>query len=234
MNRVYVPARGLEDWKARLAAPERHWRPGFSAHSLALTWHRAASETSSGIPADVAAVLATVPTLSKVELLLALPEHEVPLPGGRRPSQTDLWLLGRSAAGLVSIAVEGKVNESFGPPLSEWLADASEGKRRRLDLICKLLGISTPPGRTRYQLLHRTASAVLEAQRFTAFQALMLVHSFSQSDAWLSDYQGFLNLFGVSGGVNQVVSAGVRSGIRLYLGWIRSAFPRMEDSEPGL
>ena len=37
----------------------------------------------------------------------------------------------------------------------------------------------------RYELLHRTAAAVLEAQRFTTRYALMLVHSFSSTDASL-------------------------------------------------
>lgn len=225
MNRVYVPASGLHDWQARLAEPEKHWRPEYSAHSLALTWQRSASESPSGIPQDVSSVLDTTPSLSELELLLAFPEHEVPLPGGRRPSQTDLWLLARSKAGLVSIAVEGKVDESFGPTLSEWLKEASDGKRARLAFISELLGINSPPGDIRYQLVHRAASALLEAQRFLAPQAVMLVHSFSERDASLSDYQAFLRLLGASGGVNRVVSAGMRSGVQLYLGWVRSAFP---------
>lgn len=230
MERVYVPAGGVQDWQARLAEPDKHWKPGYSAQSLALTWHRSASASQSGIPQDVAAVLSGLPGLSNLELLLAFPEHEVPLPGGRRASQTDLWLLARSDGGLVSLAVEGKVNESFGPTLSEWLVDASDGKRTRLEFICKLLGINEPPLTTRYQLLHRTASAVLEAQRFLAPHAVMLVHSFSQSDTSLADYQAFLALLGCSGGVNQAVSAGVRSGISLHFAWARSPFPA--PSEP--
>ena len=230
MNRVYVPASGVEDWKSRLAEPEKHWKPRYSAHSLANTWQTSASETTTGFPRDVASVLGMNPGLSELQVLLALPEHEVPLPGGSRPSQTDLWLLARSKSGLVSIAVEGKVDESFGPTLSEWQDGASEGKRKRLDFMLRLLGLSAePPGNTRYQLLHRTASAVIEAQRFIAPQALMLVHSFSQSDASLSDYQAFLALFGVAGDVNQVVSAGTRSDVHLHFAWVRSPFP---DSEP--
>lgn len=36
------------------------------------------------------------------------------LPGGDRPSQNDLFLLGHSKAGPVSVMVEDKVSESFG------------------------------------------------------------------------------------------------------------------------
>jgi hypothetical protein len=51
----------------------------------------------------------------------------------------------------------------------------------------------------RYQLLHRTATAILEAQRFAAHHSLMLVHSFSAKDAWLNDYQAFAQRMGGTG-----------------------------------
>jgi hypothetical protein len=226
MNRVYLPAKEAEDWRDLLAEPDKQWKPKFSAHSLAHAWQPAASTNGNGFPQDVARVLATAPALSGMELLLALPEHQVALPGGQRPSQTDLWLLARSKSGLVSIAVEAKVDESFGPRVSEWLKDASPGKHERLGAIQKLLGLEGElPASTRYQLLHRTASAVLEAQRFGATQACMLVHSFSASDSSLSDYQSFLRLFGCSGGANQAIDAGTRSGVRLHFAWVRSPFP---------
>jgi hypothetical protein len=109
--------------------------------------------------------------------------------------------------------------------LSEWLEGASDGKRERLGAMSKLLTIGEPPPSIRYQLLHRTASAILEAQRFLASDAVMLVHSFSQADASLSDYQAFLGLLGVAGGVNQAVSVGFRSGVQLHLAWVRSGLP---------
>jgi Domain of unknown function (DUF6946) len=63
--------------------------------------------------------------------------------------------------GLVSIAVEGKAGEPFGPPISEWLRDDSVGKRVRLDALCKVLGlVSEADSLLRYQLLHRSASAM--------------------------------------------------------------------------
>ncbi|MFA7012304.1 MAG: hypothetical protein WC202_05045, partial [Desulfobacterales bacterium] len=48
-----------------------------------------------------------------------LPEHKVPLPGGSRSSQNDIWVLARSKGQLISIAVEGKVSETFGPTVQE-------------------------------------------------------------------------------------------------------------------
>jgi len=72
----------------------------------------------------------------------------------------------------------------------------------------------------RYQLIHRTASALLEADRFCASHALMLVHSFSQSHAWFEDYAAFVGLYGREAVVNGVVHVGQVGGKELYLGWV--------------
>jgi len=112
--------------------------------------------------------------------------------------------------------------EPFGPTVDEWLAGHSRGKMTRLAFLCDLLGLKLPvPGEIRYQLLHRTASALLEAQRFNAPHAVMLIHSFSQKHEWLDDYSAFARLLGVEEAeVNQVVSIGQRSGIDLSLCWV--------------
>ncbi len=77
--------------------------------------------------------------------LLALPEYQVPLPGGARPSQNDIFILARSDIDLVTIAVEGKVKEPFGPTISEWLIKASSGKHVRLKFIQDLLELGDQP-----------------------------------------------------------------------------------------
>jgi len=98
-------------------------------------------------------------------LLLALPEYLVPLPGGARPSQNDIFILARSDIDLVTIAMKGKVKEPLGPTVSEWLRNASPGKRVRLEFIQDLLELGDQSLDTiRYQLLHRTASALIEAK----------------------------------------------------------------------
>lgn len=78
-------------------------------------------------------------------------------------------------------------------------------------------------GHIRYQLLHRTASAVIEAGRFNAQNALMLVHSFSQFNEWFDDYCQFLALFGVKGEVNLIVFGKNVDGIDLYFGWVKGS-----------
>lgn len=214
MTRIYVPASSAEQWAQFLADPVKHWRLGYSARTLAYSWQEAA-----GFPAEVASVLAS--QFAAVELLLALPEHKVPLPGGSRSSQNDIWVLARSEGKLISIAVEGKVSEPFGPTVQEWETESSSGKSERLMYLLALLGLSSIPDTTRYQLLHRTASAIIEAQRFNAAHAVMLVHSFSQSGEWFQDYAAFVSLMGGNATENSMVPVGSRSGVSLHLAWVR-------------
>jgi hypothetical protein len=75
-------------------------------------------------------------------------------------------------------------------------------------------------GGVRYQLLHRTASAVIEAKRFLAPQAIMLVHSFSPTQQWFADYAAFASLLGVNAEPNRLLSVGQRGGVDLFIGWV--------------
>ena len=200
--RVLVPAESAEDWRRLLAEPDKHWRRGYSAHAIAHCW-----QDADGFPEEIAAVLSRCPRFEDLELLIAIPEHQVPLPGGQRPSQNDVWALARGPHGLVSIAVEGKVSEPFGEPVGKWRENASEGKNVRLRFLCDELGLSyPPPDAIAYQLLHRTVSAIIEARRFLARDAIMLVHSFSASDAWFEDYERFLSLFGLTARIGEVAT----------------------------
>lgn len=218
MNKIYIPAVNADQWSQFLAEPSKQWRTGYSARALAHSWQYA-----NGFPAEIQAAFEKSSHFKDIELLLAIPEHQVPLPGGSRPSQNDVWVLARANGNLVSIAVEGKVSESFGPTLGEWRADESSGKVTRLAYLRRELGLPDGldlPGSIRYQLLHRTASAIIEAKRFGARQAMMLVHSFSQSHEWFEDYAAFASLFQTEVAIGQVVDAGTCGDIQLSLGWI--------------
>jgi len=223
MQRLYTSCADAETWKQHLADPEKHWRTGYSAKTLAYCWQAAQAEER-GLPREVADAADAVPGLKGLALLVGLPEHKVALPGGSRGSQTDLWFLGRTAEKTVSVAVEGKVKESFGPTVGEWIGgDSTElsGKPKRLDALRKILGIEekTELGAFRYQLIHRTASAVLEAQRFHSKAALMLVHSFGGSTNF-DDYREFTGLFGEQRGSRGIFKAGELGETEFYLGWV--------------
>lgn len=202
--------------------PAKAWRIGYSARTLAHCW-----EESPGLPPEVQLAFATCtdPLLAELTPILAVPEFKVPLPGGSRPSQNDLFVLARSSAGPVSVMVEGKVSESFGPTLEEWRRDASAGKTERLGFLLETLGLPTGlDGGIRYQLLHRSGSAILEGERYRAVAAVMLVHSFSQKrDCW-SDYRDFLALFGVEAQERTIHRLPGATRIPLFAGWIVGEF----------
>ena len=213
MSQIYLPSTGPECWKRLLAKPDLHWEPGYSAHTLAHCW-----EAARGLPPEIERLFR--PTLGEVELLLALPEHKVPLPGGGADSQSDVFALVRTESGLASCTIEGKVDEPFGPTVGKWLEDASPGKRQRLSFLCGLLGLAEPaPAHIRYQLLHRTASALIEADRFHASTAAMIVHSFSPTRSWFDDFAGFAELMGAAPHADRLTGVTAVTSKPLYLGW---------------
>lgn len=187
--KVFVPAQGVESWRALLANPLTQWRAGYSAMATAQSW-----EAQDGLPPEIAAHFEP-----DAELILAIPEHKVPMPGRGADSQNDVFALVREGGVRYAVAVEGKVNESFDRTIDEWWEDAPSQKPARLAGLADILGLRMPiDGAIRYQLLHRTASAILEADRFGAERAAMIVQSFSSEKRWYEDFEAFCALFGVS------------------------------------
>lgn len=214
MSKILVPTSGPENWRALLTDPEKQWRSGYSAKAMAECW-----EAYPALPPEFTGFFG-----DRAELLFAIPEHKVPMPGRGRASQNDLFALIRSHEEVVAVTIEGKVNEPFGPTLAEWLVDASDGKRERLDGICALLGLSSDlDGSIRYQLLHRTASAAIEAQRFGTIRAAMVVHSFSQDKLWFEDFAAFSALFGSTPDTDGTVSFILPDGRPMLLGWAQGS-----------
>jgi hypothetical protein len=218
--RFLIPTTGPDSWRALLAEPDKHWKPGRSAWLLAHRW-----ESAEGFPDEIGSALASsdAAALQGMEFLIGLPEWKTPLPGGSRPSQTDLLVLARNGTGsLVIIGVEGKVDEPFGPTVNEWEAEATPGRLTRLAFLCDRLGIDAESaGELRYQLLHRTVAAMLEAERFDADAAVMLVHSFDLERTGHDDYRRFLGACGAesSGELSRIGSSST------FCGWVAGSAP---------
>lgn len=214
---LLIPSQGPSDWQRLLAEPVKHWKTGFSARSLAHCW-----EAADGLPPELANLFHRSSQFRghTPELLLAIPEWEVALPGGTRKSQNDVFALVRCADKIISLTVEGKVNEPFGPTLGDWSSPNTPGKTTRLDFIKKTLGLpEVLPDGLYYQLLHRTASAVIEAERFRANTAAMIVHSFSPERKWFEEYALFVDLMGIKGTKGELEKIELPNGISLHLGW---------------
>ena len=228
MSKIFIPATKPEDWKPFLAKPDEHWKTGHSAKALAYCWQEA-----NGFPESVINVFkkSGKELFQNVEMLLGFPEYKVPLPGGKASSQNDIFIIAKGGNNqLISITVEGKVSESFGETVSEWKKDASEGRNTRLKYLFSKLELEENEqiNNVPYQLLHRTVSAIIEAEKFNAQNALMLVHSFSQTDEGFDGYSNFLSLFGVKAEPDSLVFAksikannSTVSHIDLYFGWVK-------------
>jgi hypothetical protein len=194
------------DARAYLADPIRHWRPDHSALELATVWIEAGK-----IPPSVRDVLDTSNVFSGCDLIEGFFEREVELGTKGRPSQTDLLALVQLRDGYGVIAVEGKAREPFGPLVSEW--NDGPGKQARLNSLCEQLGLDPATvGGLRYQLLHRTVSALREARRYAAREALMLVHSFDLRDSSLDAYQAFAEALGLMNAHADTVTTGTVVG----------------------
>jgi hypothetical protein len=221
MSHFFVNPDSAEGWKTGLARPE-HWRQGYSAHSLAYTWH-----SVDGFPLSVVDAFRES-ELGTLEFVAGVPEYKVALPGGDTASQTDLFVLGRtSSEETVVIAVEGKAREPFGDStVAEWRDGGSVGKEDRLKFLRRVLDLRDNEvlESQRYQLLHRAASPLIEAERLNAVHAVMLVHSFGGDNMWFDDFASFAELLGARPRIGSI-SRATRAPGSLYVGWVSDPHP---------
>jgi hypothetical protein len=206
----------------RLGKPELHWKEGYSAYELATAW----METD-GIPQIVREVIEQAGEWRGCTLLEAFFERETDLPAAGRPSQTDLLAILRTGDGNVILGVEGKVRETFGPIISDWLGDGENpNKAGRLAGLCSTLAVQVAlTGPLYYQLFHRTCAAIYEAKRFGYGRAMMLVHSFDCTDpkqpAGFAQFQRFAKFVGMPvDGPNLVSSIRICDGVEVRLAWV--------------
>ena len=239
MSKIFIPADSMDYWKlaifgadereqkrqaARLLAEvprPKNWKKNHSAMLLARTWLGSRGR----FPGSVMRAFekSSFSVFHSAELLFGLAEYKVPLPPYNRPaSQTDLLIIAKGAGGLATIAVEGKVEEDFDELVCEKMKNASKGRKDRLSFLCHQLCLQEDQVlQTRYQLLHRTVSALLMAGKLGAKNALMLVHSFSDKNEHFDDYSAFAALFGIEAHPDRVYFAKELNGVNLYLGWVR-------------
>jgi hypothetical protein len=230
-----LPMKSPKDIRPHLGNPIGHWREKFSAVSLAYAW-----TGQDGFPASVNALFQTSAVFGAAELVDGFFERQTSLEDGIAGfSQTDLLVIARINAGLAVIAVEGKCIESFDKTVAGFInKDVHQEKRiARVEGLCNLLGIKrTEADDLRYQLFHRTAAAVLEAKRYAASTALLLIHSFGSGDRSQSeenrhaqnrnDYEAFLDKIGMRDREAERVNGPIMiDGVALYSAWIDEGFP---------
>jgi hypothetical protein len=196
MRRVYAPASGLATWQQMLSDPDKQWVRGASAYETAVFWERGA-RSARGLTPTLASLIDRLPEWHDSSVIAAFAEHRVALPGGTRASQNDVWAMLSGTAGLLSLTVEGKAAESFGETVQEWTKKLTPGRTERLEYLRTLLGLAEPvDNELRYQLLHRAASALIEASRVGAVAAGMVVLSFRQNQKSQDDFARFCTAIG--------------------------------------
>jgi len=219
MKNIYIPTSSPEDWRKLLADPENHWKDGYSAKMLAYSW-----QNSINMPNEIKSLLneSDFSNLQNMEILFAFPEHKVFMPpSSGHPSQNDLFVLGKAQDGnLISIMIEGKASETFGPTIEDWMKDISIGKQERINFIKDKLMIKNDiPINLRYQLFHRIVSAIVEAEKFSAKYAIMIIHSFSPTNQWFNEYQDFIRFLGKESILDRLIYLFKNNNIEIYSGW---------------
>jgi len=177
--------------------------------------------SSDSLPTEIKALLESSndEALIGQRLLIATPEWQVPLEGGETASNTDVLAICRNDEGLCIIAVEAKVLEDFGPLLREKRTNASSGQIARLNYLHTLLQVSHFDDAIRYQLLHRTASALLTAREFHARSAVMLVHAFGSKPNLRADFEAFSAALGGLEMAPLIYKIPSFDSPRLFLAW---------------
>jgi len=128
----------------------------------------------------------------------------------------------RNEIGLVVLDVEAKVDEPFGPTLGEKKADTSNGQLERIAYLEHELGCTSSfKDGIRYQLLHRTVSALLTARVFHACIAVMLVHSFCPKAKWREDFDAFAETVAGRPVTKDLYEIELGDTPRLIIGWCR-------------
>jgi len=191
--------------------------------STAFSWEKAG-----GIPNEIASLFTNAedPALRDAALTIAIPEYKVEITGGSRPSQNDVFALLTCSGGLIAAMVEGKAREDFDEMLINWKKRTSpQGVNARLADIAEHIGLTAQiPDHIRYQLLHRTASAVIEARRFHAPYAAIIVQSFVTDDIenHYNDFCEFLRLYSKEAIKGRLLELTKDRGCRLFAAWVQS------------
>ena len=221
-NKIFIPTKDAECWSNFLVDKTKQWQKGFSAMETALSWEKA-----DGLPTEIKKILSHDAEFKGAELLLAIPEYKVSLPGGSSPSQNDVFAILTSKKSLTVMTVEGKAKEDFDKTIDNWKNSVSEtGVDKRLGFLVETIGLKDQEiDSIRYQLFHRLASAVIMAEKFHAKNAVMIIQSFNDNDKQnhFDDYAKFIALYGIQNAEkSKLYQLKVLEGITIYAGWVYS------------
>jgi len=184
----------LEQWRIHGLPPERvgHWKPGRSACELGTSWNRSGTVC---VPQEIEAMLQSHAGTRGAIIHSGFIEHETVLPfSAVGPRCHDLFLLGNcSDKSPLVLSIEAKADESFDAAIEEKIVKLSGKKSNfptRLEWLTYYLFdesaftdfeeriLKQTYARMPYQLFAAVGSLCLEANRYGAQRAVLIVHEF--------------------------------------------------------
>lgn len=193
----------------------RHFKEGHSAFELTHRWKNVGSR----MPEPIYSIFQNsgITDVRDIEILQIYVEYPVFLDSLRTPSKNDLMIFCKSTiAPKIVVAVEAKCAETFAERVQTWIRapDSPNSrkqrklfkapvsivgrKEKRLAFLNEVLSVTiSPDSHLRYQLLHRTASAILTARQTFANIAVVLIQAFTQSDSNYADFMEFCKFLGI-------------------------------------
>ena len=223
MKRIFVPSKGVGDWKPFSEGAGKTASPDATA-ALAACWEAA----DGALPKDVRYLLdaSLVLAFTDVRPIVMLPGYGSELPGSGTPVRTDLLVPAHGKAGLFVISIGGANDDGLGDFVSDGLHRDAPEEIRRIDAMQAELELSLPLNACpmisiKHRCLSLAAGAVLAAKEFGVDTALMLIHSFSDRSAGFEDFRRFASLFGVSVAPDTIARIPRICPPDLYIGWCR-------------
>ena len=129
---------------------------------------------------------------------------KVNLAGIGKASQNDLFILAKGENQLISIMVEGKVDEPLGQTVKKWKSN-TDNKEKRLNFLLEKIKLNkSKVDSLKYQLIHRTASVLITAESFCTKNAVVIIQSFSKKDTGFIDYCKFLDEYKIKAQKNKI------------------------------
>lgn len=239
----------VEDWR-QWAGPKKgdlHWKDGRSAKELARSWFRLQAPA----PPEELRLLMEKHFGTGILFEEGKPECIIPLDDFQGEQRNcDLVVLCRTESQRIAVNIEAKVDEPFGEKVIGAYYDQTLNTRsnvpKRIEQLSLALFGRKPDSvirGLRYQLLHSTAAALIEATERQTICALFLVHEFHSSNLnleritqnvtdWISFVYAFSALESATVEKNQILgpvlvpgNGRVPSSIPLYLGNLVTRLP---------
>jgi len=228
MIMFFLGIKQIEDWKDLLISP-KHWKEGHSAKALANCWWEAKD-----FPEEIKIVFKKSKIFNNIELCVACPEFPIYLNTKKSPSHIDIFCLAKDDnTRCIVIVIEGKAGEPFDKSVGKWLRNRSkDGGGRRLRYLSKILGISLRRDPSiMYQLINKSAAAIIGAKQFHAAITLVIIHSFGNEAKGFDDFSKWVKMLNhkVKPEPNEIYFCGKRSEIKLYLSWVNGDPKHLES-----